>query len=103
MAGPASAQTTTHSTTSTTKTTASKSTGAAHSSGAKTAMPGRFFTGKPNAARYRELSTHELGLARSDLKKLLAVKGKRTVQNTMTPYSSLALHADNASSWAGLM
>jgi len=103
MAGPASAQTTTHSTTSTTKTTASKSTGAAHSSGAKTAMPGRFFAGKPNAARYRELSTHELGLARSDLKKLLAVKGKRTVQNTMTLYSSLALHADNASSWAGLM
>src|SRR6185436_2267061 len=102
MAGPATAQTTTHSTTS--KATTTKSTPhAAKSTGAKTAMPGRFFTGKPNAARYREISTRELDLARADLKKLLAVKGKRTVQNTMTLYSSLTLHAVNAGSWAGLM
>ena len=102
MAGPATAQTTTHSTTSKATTTKS-TTSSAKATGAKTAMPGRFFTGKPNTARYRELSTRELDLARADLKKLLAVKGKRTVQNTMTLYSSLTLHADNAGSWAGLM
>jgi thimet oligopeptidase len=102
MAGPAVAQTTTHSTTS--KATTTKSTApAAKATGVKTAMPGRFFTGKPNMARYRELSTRELDLARADLKKLLAVKGKRTIQNTLTLYSSLTLHADNAGSWAGLM
>jgi Zn-dependent oligopeptidase len=108
ISGPAAAQTTTHSTTtSSAKTTTTKSTTTATKSttgtASKGAMPGRFFTGRPNAARYRQLSTQELDLARADLKRLLAVKGKRTIQNTLNVYSSLTLHADNASSWAGLM
>ena len=106
IAGPAGAQTATHSTTSSAKTTTTKSTTAAAKktgTASKGAMPGRFFTGRPNAARYRQLSTQELDRARADLKRLLAVKGKRTIQNTLTVYSTLTLHADNAGSWAGLM
>jgi Zn-dependent oligopeptidase len=108
MAGSAAAQTSTHSTTtSSAKTTTTKSTTSATKStsgtASKSGMPGRFFTGRPNAAKYRQLSTQELDLARADLKRLLAVKGKRTIQNTLTVYSTLTLHADNASSWAGLM
>jgi Zn-dependent oligopeptidase len=94
LSGEATAATTTAKTATTTK-TATKKTAAA--------MPGRFYTGKPNAEKFRQLSTHELDLARADLKRLLDVKGKRTIQNTLVPYSSLSLHADNAGSWAGLM
>jgi thimet oligopeptidase len=94
LSGEATAATTAAKTTTTTKTATKK---------AAPAMPARFYTGKPNAAKFRQLSTHELDLARADLKRLLDVKGKRTIQNTLVPYSSLSLHADNAGSWAGLM
>ena len=94
LSGEATAATTTAKATTTTKTSTTKR---------APAMPALFYTGKPNAAKFRQLSTHELDLARADLKRLLDVKGKRTIQNTLTLYSSLSLHADNAGNWAGFM
>ena len=106
--GSAAAQTSTRSTTtSSAKTTTTKSTTSATKSTSGTTSKSGVPCGSSQAGE-RDPSTvssrpQELDLARADLKRLLAVKGKRTIQNTLTVYSTLTLHADNASSWAGLM
>src|SRR6185503_3052778 len=45
----------------------------------------------------------ELASAKKSLDRMLAVTGKRTIENTLGPYNDLMMHADNAGSWAGVM
>jgi thimet oligopeptidase len=67
------------------------------------ATPPRFYTGSPNASAFRVSCDAELASAKKSLDRMLAVTGKRTIENTLGPYNDLMMHADNAGSWAGLM
>ena len=62
-----------------------------------------FFAGKPDSGAFRSLCDHELGLARKNLAKMLAVRGAKTIQNTLVPYNQIMLHSDNAGCYANLM
>jgi len=62
-----------------------------------------FYTGSPNAAALRAACDAELAKAKESLDRMLAVKGKRTIENTLELYGQSMMHADNAGSWAGLM
>src|SRR6266850_5130565 len=70
---------------------------------ASTTGPKLFFSGKPDAAAFRALCEGELESSRKSLDRMLAVKGKRTIANTLDPYNLVMLHADNAGSYSGLM
>ncbi|HKQ19817.1 MAG TPA: M3 family metallopeptidase [Candidatus Eisenbacteria bacterium] len=65
--------------------------------------PPLFYRDRPDAAAFRTASEGELKEAEAALARLLAVKGKRTVENTLKPYNEVVLHADNAAYQAGLM
>jgi len=67
------------------------------------AGPKLFYTGKPDAAAFRALCEGELQIAKKELDRMLAAKGKRTIANTLDPYNLLMLHADNAASYSSLM
>ncbi len=66
-------------------------------------MPARFYTGGMDAVSFRAYTDKELTLAKKALDQLLAVKGKRTVANTLTRFDEISLHADNIGYVAGLM
>ena len=60
-----------------------------------------FWTGNPDAKAFRTLNQKRVALARAEIARLIAVKGPRTVANTLAPYdeASRALDAaDNQSS-----
>ena len=65
--------------------------------------PPLFYRDRPDAAAFRTACEGELKEAEAALARLLAVSGKRTVENTLKPYNEVALHADNAAYQAGLM
>ena len=65
--------------------------------------PPLFYRDRPDAAAFRTAAAGEIKEAEAALARLLAVKGKRTVENTLKPYNEVALHADNAAYQAGLM
>jgi thimet oligopeptidase len=62
-----------------------------------------FFSGGLDAAGFRAYTDGEMKEAQAALDRLLAVKGKRTVQNTYDLYNQISLHSDNAGYVAGLM
>ena len=62
-----------------------------------------FFSGNPDAAAFKALCQGELQAAQGNLDRMVAVKGKRTISNTLDPYNSLMLHSDNAGSYSSLM
>ena len=62
-----------------------------------------FFTGSPNEGTFRTDCDAELKAAQASLDRMLAVKDKRTVENTLVPYNEILYHADNAASWSSLM
>jgi Zn-dependent oligopeptidase len=62
-----------------------------------------FFSGSPDAAAFRALCEGELQSSRGSLERMLAVKGQRTIANTLGPYNLVMLHADNAGSYSSLM
>ena len=76
---------------------------ATHAAAASSTGPPLFYTGKPDAAAFRTLCEGELQTARGSLDKMLAVKGKHTIANTLDPYNLVMLHADNAASYSSLM
>ncbi|HXF59420.1 MAG TPA: M3 family metallopeptidase [Candidatus Saccharimonadales bacterium] len=62
-----------------------------------------FWTGKPDSGGFRSLADGELRTAKEALDRLVAVKGARTLENTLAPYNEALLHADNAAYAAGLI
>jgi thimet oligopeptidase len=66
-------------------------------------LPPIFYQGSPDAARFQSLCDAELAAARKSLNRMLAVRGKRTVQNTLALYNEITTHADNAAYMSSLM
>jgi thimet oligopeptidase len=62
-----------------------------------------FWTGKPNAAQFKVRTEKRLANAQAALTKLLAVKGKRDLANTLEPFDEIARQLDMAGSQCGLM
>lgn len=62
-----------------------------------------FWTGKPDAAAFEKTMDERLASAQLFLDRLLAVKGKRTIENTLTLYDEILIHLDTAGNQAGLM
>src|SRR5262245_22729556 len=62
-----------------------------------------FWTGKPNAAQFKERQQKRLALAKTALDKMLAVKGAHTIENTLVPFDEIARQLDMAGSQAGLV
>jgi len=62
-----------------------------------------FWNSRPDAAAFTKLMDDQLALARKSLDQLLAVKGTRTIENTLVPYDEIQLHLDVVSSQASLL
>jgi thimet oligopeptidase len=62
-----------------------------------------FWTAKPDAVAFTKMMNDQLQLARKAMDDLLAVKGKRTVENTLKPYDEIQTHLDVVSSQASLL
>ena len=79
----------------------------AHAAGkampAVTQVTAPFWTGKPNAAGFAKIEAARLADTRKAVQLLLAVKGERTIANTLVPYDEVQRLLDAAASQAGLM
>ena len=62
-----------------------------------------FFTGHPDAATFKARMTQRLTTAKAALARMLAVKGTRTIANTLMPFDEIARQMDMANSQCGLM
>jgi thimet oligopeptidase len=62
-----------------------------------------FWTMRPTAAAFTRVQNERLKRAQVALDRMLAVKGKRTLENTLVPYDEVLLHLDAAGQQAGLM
>ncbi|HET9941349.1 MAG TPA: M3 family metallopeptidase [Candidatus Eisenbacteria bacterium] len=62
-----------------------------------------FFSGHPDAAAFKAMEDAELKAAQSALDKMLAVKGKRTIENTLVPYNEVQMHGENAAYGSSLL
>ena len=62
-----------------------------------------FYTGSPKAAAFRAQQTHRIRLAKAAIAKMLAVRGARTIENTLVPYDEAARLIDMANNQAGLI
>jgi len=62
-----------------------------------------FWTGKPNAAQFKERQEKRLALAKTAMDKLLAVKGTRTIANTLGLFDEIERQLDMAGSQSGLI
>ena len=61
-----------------------------------------FWTGKPDSAAFQARLRHRLVLAKAAIAQMLAVKGPRTVANTLVPYDEALRQLDMAGSQASL-
>ena len=62
-----------------------------------------FWTGKPNAEQFKARQEKRLALAKTTLDKMLAVKGTRTIANTLAPFDEITRQLDMAGSQSGLI
>lgn len=62
-----------------------------------------FWAGKPDAATFEKTMDERLTAAQKALDVMLAVKGQRTIENTLKPYDEILIQLDVAGSQAGLM
>ncbi len=62
-----------------------------------------FWTGHPTAPAFAKISSGRIDNARAAIAKMLAVKGNRTVDNTLETYDEALRALDEAGSQAGLM
>jgi thimet oligopeptidase len=65
--------------------------------------PPPFWSGSPDAAAFRAAMEAELSAAQGALDRMLAVKGRHTVENTLVPYNLAVLHGENAAYGSHLM
>jgi thimet oligopeptidase len=77
---------------------ASKAAPAAHA-----AVDAPFWQGHPDAAAFRKRNEERLAAAKAQIAKLVAVKGPRTIENTLQPYDEATRFLDAAGSQSGLM
>jgi thimet oligopeptidase len=75
----------------------------AYSLSSKKSDEAPFWTGHPDAATFEKTMDERLVKAQAALDRMLAVKGKRTIENTLKPYDEILIHLDAAGSQAGLM
>jgi thimet oligopeptidase len=64
---------------------------------------GPFWTGMSNAATFKDLNQRRIEAARTEIQKMIAIKGKRTIANTLGPYDEASRYLDAAGSQAGLI
>jgi thimet oligopeptidase len=62
-----------------------------------------FWTGKPDAATFTKIQDERIARAPQILDRMLAVKGKRTIENTLRPYDEVQIYLDAAGQQAGLI
>jgi thimet oligopeptidase len=62
-----------------------------------------FWTGKPDAATFTKIQGERVEKARQALKRMLAVKGKRNLANTLKVYDEVLIYLDAAGAQAGLI
>jgi thimet oligopeptidase len=62
-----------------------------------------FWAAKPNAAGFAKMEAERLAVARKAIDRVVAVKGVRTVANTLVPYDEAILQLDAAAAQAELM
>lgn len=62
-----------------------------------------FWTGAPDAARFRRLGAERIGRAKAEIRALLAAKGPRTIANTLAPYDEAVRWLDMAGSQSSLI
>jgi len=91
------AKTTTRSSTTVTKKVVSKSTPAAAAADAP------FWTGHPDASAFTRIEDQRVARAKAAIARMLAVKGPRTIANTLRPYDDALLQLDAANSQSGLI
>jgi thimet oligopeptidase len=61
------------------------------------------WSGKPDVAAFEKIEDGRLAAAQQSIDRLLAVKGPRTIENTLRPYDDALQLLDSASYFAGLM
>jgi len=76
---------------------------AAAASAPKASGDGPFWTGRPDAAGFARMEEARIERAKQAVAKVLAVKGKRTIENTLRPYDDAFLELDAAGSQASLI
>ena len=76
---------------------------AADAPAAPASNPPWFYSDRPSADAFRAACDAELAVAQTALDRILAVRGSRTVENTLVAYNDLMVHADNAAYYASLM
>jgi thimet oligopeptidase len=76
---------------------------ASKSTAAKTDPNAAFWAGKPDAAQFMAMQRDRIAKAKVAIDRMLAVKGKHTLDNTLAPYDEASLYLDAAGSQAGLM
>ncbi|HEY6572658.1 MAG TPA: hypothetical protein VI198_05000, partial [Candidatus Eisenbacteria bacterium] len=76
---------------------------AAAAKGEAKGYPVRFYTGGMDPVSFRAYADKEMNAAKEALDRLLAVKGKRTVANTLEVYNEIMTRSDNAGYASGLM
>ncbi|MEK7329411.1 MAG: M3 family metallopeptidase, partial [Candidatus Eisenbacteria bacterium] len=62
-----------------------------------------FWAGKPDAADFAKMEAERLAKTRKAIERLVAVKGARTIENTLVPYDEVQILLDAAGAQAGLM
>lgn len=62
-----------------------------------------FWTGKPDAATFTKLQDERIAKAQQALNRLLAVKGKHDIKNTLTLYDEVLTYLDVAGQQSGLI
>ena len=70
---------------------------------ARAADDGPFWTGKPDAATFTKKGLDRIEAAKASIAKMTAVKGKRTVENTLTHYDEALRQLDMAGAQASLI
>jgi thimet oligopeptidase len=64
---------------------------------------GPFWTGTPDAAGYKDLNQRRIDAAKTEIQKMIAVKGKRTIANTLVPYDEASRYLDAAGAQSELI
>src|SRR5262245_6268091 len=62
-----------------------------------------FWTGHPDAATFAKVNKERLARAKAAIDKVLAVKGARTLENTLRPYDDALLELDAAGAQSSLL
>ena len=70
---------------------------------APSAASAPFWTGHPDAAAFAKMESQRLELAKSAIDRLIAVKGRRTIEDTLRLFDDATLQLDAASSQSSLL